>query len=205
MKKLSSFHVLLSGTACASLFVSARRLVVAGLPLLLLGNAFCAPGDLYVTAGGSTVIYKFTPEGTKTIFASDLVQPTGIVFDRTGNLFVADSAIGEILKFTPTGAKSTFASGLNIPFALAFDGAGNLYVADSFGDLGTIYKFTPAGVRSEFADGLNFVGLAFDVFGNLFATHLGPTDLSGGITKITPDGTTGVFRSGAGPGLAFGS
>ena len=78
-------------------------------------------------AGGA--VYKFTPAGVRTIFASGLQLPdrVGLAFDSAGNLFVAADVT--IYKFTPTGARTTFATVQNGANGLAFDRAGNLFVA----------------------------------------------------------------------------
>src|SRR5215468_1286811 len=110
-----------------------------------------APGDLFVAEFGGS-ISKFTPNGTKTTFASGLGNPEGLAFDSAGNLFEADFGSDKIFKFTPNGIKTTFASGLKAPVGLAFDSSGNLYEADALS--GTIFKFTPAGIKSTFASGL---------------------------------------------------
>ncbi len=130
----------------------------------------------------SGTIYKFTPTGVRTTFASGLSEPAGLAFDRAGNLFVADgfdmvTGHGNVYKFTPTGVRTTFASGLNTPFALAFDSRGNLFVADG-GDgydcpvAAAVYKFTPSGLRSTVAsETIKFSipdGLAIDSADNLF-------------------------------------
>src|SRR5439155_15521843 len=110
---------------------------------------------------GSNRIFKFTPAGVKSTFASGLQGPFGLAFDASGNLFESDTGSGTIIKFTAAGVKSTFASGLNAPTGLAFDASGNLFEADQAS--GTIFKFTPAVAKSIFASGLNHPsGLAFE-------------------------------------------
>jgi sugar lactone lactonase YvrE len=161
-----------------------------------------AEGDLYEADFSSNTIFKFTPDGTKSVFASGLGGPYSLAFDSSANLFVADYNSGTVFKLTPAGTKSTFASGLNRPIGLAFDSSGNLFVADQFSN--TIFKFTPAETKSVFASGLGGpVGLAFDSSGNLFEADFG----SGAIFKFTPDGTKSPFASGlSGPvGPAFDS
>jgi hypothetical protein len=37
-------------------------------------------------------IYEFTPDGTRSIFASDLSNPFGLAFDSAGNMFVGDGS-----------------------------------------------------------------------------------------------------------------
>ena len=174
---------------------------VAGLAAALVPNSvLAAPGDLYEADYSSNTIFKFTPAGTKTPFASGLGGPLSLAFDGSGNLFEADFNSGKILKFTPDRTNTTFASGLSSPIGLAFDSSGNLFEAD-YGS-GTIFKFTPDGTKTPFASGLNQpVGLAFDGSGNLFETDLG----SNTIFKFAPDGTKTPFITGLdGPrALAF--
>src|SRR6266550_1921243 len=174
---------------------------VAGLTAALLPiNSLAAPGDLFETDQGSNTIFRFTPVGAKTTFATGLGGPFGLAIDGFGNVFEANFNTGTIFKFTPAGVKSTFASGLNGPIAFAFDASGNLFAADAVANV--IFKFTPAGVRSTFALGLNMpVALAFDASGNLFEADHG----SNKIFKFTPAGVKTTFASGLhGPfGLAF--
>ena len=178
------------------LFVTIAGLTAGLLPI----NIFAAPGDLFESDQGSNTIFKFTPVGAKSTFATGLGGPFGLAVDGFGNVFEANFNNGMIFKFTPTGVKSTFASGLNGPIALAFDASGNLFAADAVAN--TIFKFTPAGVKSTFASGLNMpVALAFDASGNLFEADHG----SNKIFKFTPAGVKTTFASGlSGPfGLAF--
>src|SRR5438874_1629149 len=141
-------------------------LTTALLPISILA----APGDLFEADRGSNTIFSFTPDGTKTPFASGLNGPFRLAFDSSGNLFVSELAgmvpgAGTISKITPTGTTtgttSTFGSGLNNPTSLAFDAFGNLFEAD-FGS-GTIFIFTPAGTKTTFVSALNQPeGLAFE-------------------------------------------
>src|SRR5436190_705535 len=132
--------------------------IVASLETILLSIstqagalAFDAAGNLFER--GTDSIFKFTPDGNKSTFASGLNSNSGVynlAFDAAGNLFVSDEESHSILKFTPDGKKSTFASGLGTygVYNLAFDGAGNLFVADP--DSRSILKFTPDGTSSSF-------------------------------------------------------
>src|SRR5437763_1838525 len=144
-------------TALRHLLVTVSGLAAALAPISVLA----APGDLYEADFGSGTIFKFTPAGTQSTFASGLNRPTWLAFDGQGNLFEADFTSGTIFKFTPAGTKSTFASGLNVPGGLAFDSSGNLFESDNGSN--TIFIFTPAGTKSTFATGLNGpIGLAFE-------------------------------------------
>ena len=132
----------------------APTLVVAAVFILSVAAqlTYAIPGDLYESDYGSGNIYEFTPDGTRSTFASGLNSPAGLAFNSAGNLFEGDIGSGNIYEFTPGGTRSTFASGLN-PYGLAFNSAGNLFEADQ--GSGNIYEFTPGGTRSTFASGLN--------------------------------------------------
>src|SRR5947208_967051 len=106
------------------LFVTVAGLTAALLPI----NILAAPGDLFETDQGSNTIFKFTPAGVKTTFATGLQGPFGLAFGG-GSLFESDTGSGSIIKFSAAGVKSTFASGLNTPTGLAFDASGNLFEA----------------------------------------------------------------------------
>jgi sugar lactone lactonase YvrE len=121
------------------------------------GLAFDSTGNLFVTENDFSLLYKFTPAGTRSYSAYGLSLPTGLAFDSAGDLFVANVGVGvtgsgSITEIKPNGTYSIFASGLDQPVGLAFDGAGNLFVADHLS--GNIYEFAPDGTRSTFASGL---------------------------------------------------
>src|SRR5947207_13646290 len=68
------------------------------------GLTFDRAGNLYA-ANRYSGIYKFTPDGTISLFPGvlGLNYPRGIAFDSASNLFVANSYSDEVLKFTPDG------------------------------------------------------------------------------------------------------
>ena len=149
--------------------------------------AFDDKGNLFVSV--CDTIYKFTPDGKKSIFSTGIKYSADLACDGKGNLFVVDSS-GSIFKFTPDGKKSTFASGLHSPQGLAFDDKGNLAV---FEEENSILKFTPEGVKSTFATELGSPSdIAFDHSGNLFVTEMS----SSSIFKYTPDGNKSTFATG---------
>src|SRR5437763_14627589 len=108
------------------LFVTIAGLTAGLLPI----NIFAAPGDLFESDQGSNTIFKFTPAGAKSTFATGLGGPFGLAVDGFGNVLEANFNTGMIFKFTPAGVKSTFASGLNRPNALAFEATRELYEAN---------------------------------------------------------------------------
>lgn len=100
--------------------------VFAALPVAVLS----APGDLYVTNLASNTVDVYTPDGTKSVFASDLNSPQGLVFDQTHNLYVADGGSGSIFKYDTAGTRTTFYSGLSSPVGMTIEG-NRLMVAES--------------------------------------------------------------------------
>jgi DNA-binding beta-propeller fold protein YncE len=125
---------------------SGDRIVFGSLPSQGWGLAFDSGGNLYAAQGpvnfsGDPTIYKFAPNGTRTIFAgpdkfATGEYPVGLAFDSSGNLFVSietfsDPGADSIVYFSPTRVKSIFAIGLTFPRGLAFDSSGNLFVAEA--------------------------------------------------------------------------
>jgi hypothetical protein len=169
------------------------------------GLAFNSAGDLFGADYNSGNIYKYSPTGARSTFASGLSWPTGLAFNSAGNLFVGSEGDGNIYEYSPNGARSTFATGFSDPTGMAFDSKGDLFVGDGGGS-GSIIKITPSGVESTFASGLSNPfggpqGLAFNSSGDLFVAVRG----SGYIYEYTSDGTRSTFASGLteATGLAF--
>jgi sugar lactone lactonase YvrE len=153
--------------------------------------AYGAVGDLYEADFGSGNVFRFTPAGARTTFATGLGSPAGLAFDPEGDLFVANNSGNSIIKITPAGTKSTFATDLSLPFGLSFDTNGNLYEADE--GSGSVFKFTSTGVKTTFTTGLSSpAGLAFDGSGNLFVSNF----TAARIDKITPNGSRTTFATG---------
>jgi hypothetical protein len=143
---------------------SEERIVFGSVPgtpnpvLANLGLAFDSAGNLYAADGNTQTIYKFAPDGTRSVFVGPSAfatgaYPAGLAFDNSGNLFVSietftNPGADSIVYFTPSGVGTTFATGLTTPRGLAFDGSGNLFVAecaDCNPTNGEILEFAPGG------------------------------------------------------------
>ena len=172
-----------------------------------LGLSFDSKGNLFVSDLGTNSIYKLTPAGEKSTFASG-ISSVGMAFDRSDNLFVSHD--DSIFKFTPEGVKSTFVSGLGNPIDLAFDGAANLFVVDcavSDARIGRqIFRFSPDGTKRGFVSGFEDPrGLAIDGAGNLFITEVTAAGASShAIFEFSADGTKKIFASTLGFDLSSG-
>jgi hypothetical protein len=136
----------------------------------------------------SSSIFKFTPAGTKSTFASGLTAVIGLAVDSADNIFAADYQSGMVFKFAPNGTKTTFTAQSFPPSGLAVDSSGNVFITDSLS--GTIFKFTPAGVKSTYATGLAApFALVLGDSGNLFVAA------STAIDVIAPNRTVSIFSS----------
>src|SRR5205814_10097800 len=122
MKVLTRLFIVVTATGLATM--------LAAVSAHSGGLAFDAAGNLFER--GTDSIFKFTPDGNKSTFASGLSTygVYNLAFDAAGDLFVSDQDSHSILKFTPDGKKSTFASGLNTYGVdyVAFGYAGDVFV-----------------------------------------------------------------------------
>jgi len=160
--------------------------------------AFDSSGNLFAADHSAEKIFKFTPDGRRSVFVSGirLSEGNGLACDAVDNLFVLSPSGeyhvgGTILKFSPDGTQSTFATDLGLPYSLAIDPSGNLFVSDW--DTGSIYKLTPKGDKSVFATTeIAAKILACDQAGNLFAG----VPLKHSIFKYEPGGGKSDFATG---------
>ena len=169
-----------------------------------------ADGQVFATLSGArgqavpVSIFRIQRDFQVTPFVRDLMNPTGLVFDRHGFLYASSRAEGTVYRISSTGEVSTYAEGMGIATGIAFDDDGNLYVGDRSG---TIFKINPSREIFVFATlepSIAAYHLAFNSKGTLFVT--GPTTSSNqAVYAIDRDGDTTVFYQGLGraQGIAF--
>jgi DNA-binding beta-propeller fold protein YncE len=181
---------------------SAADFFFEGLAIDIAGNVYVMAQSAPTFTPGT--IYKFAPDGTRTVFGTIPGGGFGLAFDSAYNLYAADSDDQTIYEFAPDGTRTVFVGPSaftddTVPVGLAFDSTtGNLFVSTE-GDApnDTILEFTPNGMESTFATDLNNPrGLAFDGSGNLFvAESLG--NFMGDILEFPVEGgSPTVFASG---------
>ena len=167
-------------------------------------------GNIFSTFSGTrgqkvtTSVFKVDLNRVMRPFLSEIMNATGVAFDREGNLYVSSRMEGSIYRVTPDGQRSAYAQGMGVATGIAFDQRGNLYVGDR---TGTIFKIGPDRQIFVFATiepSMAAYHLAFGPDGNLYVT--GPTISSfDHVFRITPAGEVTSFYRGLGrpQGLAF--
>jgi sugar lactone lactonase YvrE len=127
------------------------------------GLAFDNKGNLFVTDSFLGKVFKISPAGTVSVFASgplleglppeSAFGANGLAFNKEGTtLYVANTAKGtivkiEVLRDGSAGPQTVFASGIPSPDGVAFDVKNNLYVTANFAN--QIWVVTPDGSASN--------------------------------------------------------
>lgn len=167
-------------------------------------------GSIYVTLSGTrgqkvpVSIYKISPDDTVSPFASDIVNPTGLAFNREGTLYVTSRYDSTLYRVMPFGEAETVASDLGVATGIAFDRRGDVYVGDRSG---TIFRVNELGESRPFASldpSVAAFHLAFGPDGDLYVS--GPTVSSfESVVRVNAMGDVTKFYTGLGrpQGLAF--
>jgi sugar lactone lactonase YvrE len=167
-------------------------------------------GNIYVTFSGPrgqkvpVCVYKIDSNYNVKPFLSDIMNPTGLAFDRNNSLYISSRMDGNIYRATPDGAASVYAAGMGIATGIAFDSEEFLYVGDRSG---TIFKIAPDRQIFVFATlepSIAAYHLAFGPDGFLYVT--GPTTSSyDSVYRISKSGIVEKFFRGLGrpQGMAF--
>jgi len=167
-------------------------------------------GSLYVTRSGSrgehvpVSIYRIDSDGVVDEFSPDIMNPTGIAFDRSGRMFVTSRFDGSVNRITPDREVVMFAADLGIATGIAFNRDGEMFVGDRSG---TIYRVNEIGEAKPWAQhepSVSAYHLAFGPDDALYVT--GPTISSfESVTRFDEDGHAASFHNGLGrpQGLAF--
>lgn len=169
-----------------------------------------AAGNIFSTFSGNrgqkvpVSVFKVTRNHVVQSFLNDLLNPTGLAFDRDGVLYISSRAEGTIYQVTPAGDRSVYAGGMGIATGIAFDPHENLYVGDRSGTVFKISRDRQIFVFATMEPSVAAYHLAFGPAGNLYVT--GPTTSSfDHVYRVSPNGAVTSFYRGLGrpQGLAF--
>ncbi len=169
-----------------------------------------AAGNIFTTFSGTrgqkvpVSVYKIDRERVMRPFINDLMNPTGLAFDRAGMLYISSRMEGTIYQATPDGKRTVYAEGMGVATGIAFDAEENLYVGDRTGTIFKINRSRQIFVFATLEPSVAAYHLAFGPKGFLYVT--GHTTSSfDHVFRISPAGETTSFYKGLGrpQGMAF--
>ena len=156
------------------------------------GNIYVADFGILLNNANGTTVYKVTPQGAVSTFATGFSGASGNDFDANGNLIQANIAASRIDRISPSGVRTTIANtGLQGPVGVAVASNGDIFVANCGGN--SISRISN-GVVSDFVVGSGLScpnGLTFDPEGNLYTINFN----NGGIYKIDPQGQIALLAT----------
>ena len=167
-------------------------------------------GSVFTTFSGSrgqkvpVSVYRVDRNHTSRPFLNDLMNATGLAFDRVGLLYISSRMEGTIYQVTPDGHRSVYAEGMGVATGIAFDRDENLYVGDRSGTVFKINRERQIFVFATLEPSVAAYHLAFGPDSCLYVT--GPTTSSfDQIYRVSPAGEVSTFYRGLGrpQGLAF--
>lgn len=167
-------------------------------------------GNVYSTFSGPrgqktpVAVYRIDKNHDQKPFVTDMMNATGLIFDRDGLLYVSSRYDGIVYEVAPDGSMSVYVEGMGVATGLAFDGDDNLYVGDRSGTIFKISRQRQIYVFATVEPSIAAYHLAFGPDKHLYVT--GPTTSSFDVVhRITPAGEVEAFYRGLGrpQGMAF--
>ena len=160
-------------------------------------------GNIYVTFSGErgkkvpVAIHRIDTNYQVKPFVHEMMNPTGMAFDRAGNLYVSSRFDGTVYRVAQNGTMISYAEGMGVATGVAFDREGYLYVGDRSGTIFKIGRDRQIFVFAMLEPSIAAYHLAFGKNGNLYVT--GPTTSSyDAVHQIDPHGDVSVFYRGLG-------
>lgn len=198
----SQLHVTRNGGVGAACPYAVGRRIATNLHPVA-NPAIDTDGNIYVTYSNRrgqkspVSVYKVTPKGAVTPFATDIMNATGLAFSITGDLFVSSRFDGSVYTVDASGNVHPYLEGMGIATGIAFDRAGNLYVGDRSGSIFKINSGKEIFVFATLEPSIAAYHLAFGLDDHLYVT--GPTTSSfDSIYRISPNGQVDRFFTGLG-------
>ncbi len=167
-------------------------------------------GNIFSTFSGSrgqkvpVAVYKIDLNYNVKPFVNDLMNATGLAFDRAGMLYVSSRFDGVVYQVTPSGNMAVYVEGMGVATGICFDQEGNLYVGDRSGTIFKISQERQIFVYATLEPSIAAYHLAYGPEDFLYVT--GPTTSSfDAVYRVSPAGEVDTFFRGLGrpQGLAF--
>lgn len=167
-------------------------------------------GSIYVTLSGTrgqrvpVSIFKISPDESVTPFVSDIVNPTGLAFNRHGELLVTSRYEGILYRVSPFREVETIATDLGVATGIAINQRDEIFVGDRSGTIMRINEIGEARPFASLEPSVSAYHLAFSPDGDLYVT--GPTVSSfESVVRVDPMGRVSRFYTGLGrpQGLTF--
>lgn len=103
------------------------------------GNFYVGNLNTFPAVPGSSSVYKVTPSGAISVFATGFNMILGVMFDKHGGLYVLEMTVGspfpspgtgQIVRVDPSGSRQVITSGLTFPTGMTFGPDGKIYVSN---------------------------------------------------------------------------
>lgn len=180
--------------------------------LHLVANPAIDPkdGSIVVTRSGSrgqqlpVTLLRIQNDGFLEEMPAQIMNPTGVAFDKHGKLVVSNRADGEVYRINHGEEVVPIASDLGVATGIAFDKEGVMYVGDRSG---TIFRITELGDVETWAilePSVSAYHIAFGLDECLYVAAPGLCSYDS-VYRVDKDGLDEIFFKGLGrpQGLAF--
>jgi hypothetical protein len=103
------------------------------------GNFYFGTLTPFPLVQGAAKVYKLSPDGTYSVFATGFTMILGVAFDNHDRLYVLENTVGfpfptpgsgDVIRVDPSGKRQLITSGLHLPTAMTFGPDGRLYISD---------------------------------------------------------------------------
>lgn len=147
----------------------------------IVANPAVDPKDdsIILTRSGSrgqhlpVTLFRLEKDGFVEELSADVMNPTGIAFDKKGAFFVTNRADGEVCRIERGEEINTFSTGLGIATGIAFDRDGAMFVGDRSGTIFRVSDFGNAEAFATLEPSVSAYHLAFGIDGRLYVTAPG--------------------------------
>lgn len=148
-------------------------------------------GNLYGSNFAGSSVYKITPDGEVSVYATGFQNPNGLEFDNDGNLYVVDYGGNKVYKVLPNGDKTVFANYTN-PSGIIKEFDSDTLIVTSY-TTRSLAKIAPDGTFVPFVTDnslLGPVGFAYDHNNQLYIANFDGRQIqklsdSGELTPLT--------------------